>query len=312
MAEELEDEEVKSEKDWAPDAQLEQQALDEDIESLVEIVENQEDKLLIADEDTTEEKEVREVKKKDRFQRRIDKLTAQRKSESQRADASEAHALNLEQRMGALEENSGRQSVENFQQRYDAVRNQLLEATESGDTSRQVELQEHMADMRATVRIAEAQKRGVSQQQPLNQQNQDAPVEAYKWWDKNKWFNDPSHKAESAYARVLDDELDAEGFDQDDPEYYEELDSRLQSKFPELYKKEGSKVDNEKENPKPKPKPPTAPTGGQPRGGGQPNDGRVRLTREELNVARELGLTTKTELTEYVKELSKQKLEEAS
>ena len=301
MAEQVEEVPVKDEE-WVPDAQSEANELEENLEDLVEVIGEDEDKPLIADEDTPEEKQEREKKKQSRFQKRIDKLTAQRQDAERRADFSDARANNLEHRMGTLEENSGRQSAEGFQQRYDVVRNQLLEATEAGDTARQVGLQEQMADMRATVRVAEAQKRnfdGMGRPQQSQAETEDAPPLAYSWWDKNKWFNDTAYKAESAYAREIDAQLNDEGFDKDNSEYYEELDSRLQSKFPELYKEEGSDV-------KPKPKPPTAPTGGRLKGGGQPKDGRIRLTREQLGIARELGLTTKSELEEYVKEISKQ------
>ena len=313
MAEVAEKTDAEGGEEWVPDAEAEALA-SEELENLVEIVEDDDDDKGSSQVAKDEEPEPDPNKGSDRFQKRIDKLTAKRREAERRANESDARADNLEKRLGALEESTGRQSAEGFQRRYNAVKNELLEATEAGDTPRQVELQEQLADMRATVRIAEAQKRNQptpSESEPVPEE-EDAPPLAYDWWKKNQWFNSTEHRAETAYAREIDAQLDAEGYDKFEPEYYEELDSRLQSQFPKLYNKEGSKVKDEgseAEESKPKPKPPTAPTGGQAKGGGQPKDGRIRLTRDQLKIAQELGLSTESELREYVKEIQKQEAE---
>lgn len=120
------------------------------------------------------------------------------------------------------------------------------------------------------------------------------PQEAMRWWNKNRWFNNPDHVSESATARKIDEQLDAEGWDKESPDYYKELDNRLQKQFPELYSTSS------------KPKPPIAPTKGTGSGGPnkQPsNDGRLRFTKQELAMAKALGITTEEGLREYAREI---------
>ena len=53
-----------------------------------------------------------------------------------------------------------------------------------------------------------------------------------------------------------------------------------------------------------KAKPPTSPSGGKKRVSKQSSkDGRIQLTRDQLSMARELGLTTEAQLKAYAKEI---------
>jgi hypothetical protein len=211
--------------------------------------------------------------------------------------------VQLRDRLNRLEQGADQQKLDQFKGQYDRVRNELVQAAEEGDTAKQVELTEKIADMRAAARVADqarsqdlARVQQQQQQQPSPPQEQ-PPQEALTWWNKNRWFNSPEHKAESAYARSVDESLDAEGFDKDTPEYYAELDTRLQKKFPELYSDTTFKPS----------KPPIAPTGGS--GGGtrskRPNDGRLRFTKAELDMAKTLGITTEEGLRTYHAEIQK-------
>ena len=246
-----------------------------------------------------------EPKEKDtsRTQKRIDKLTAQRRESERREAAANVQLNHLTNEMNTLKQGQGRQTADEFQNKYNQIKKDLYTAAEEGDTQRQVDLTEQMADMRATARISAEQKRTqenyVLQQQNNQQQQAVPPQEAQNWWTRNNWFNGAGHAAESAYAKEVDYALEDEGFDKEEPEYYEELDKRLQSRFPELYS------NDDKPKAKPKARPATAPTGGQRQGGGAPKDGRIRLTRDELRVAQELGLTTEVQLRDYAKEIER-------
>ncbi len=248
-----------------------------------------------------------EIPEHDAVQRRIDAITRSRGESDRRAEAAENELHTLKQRLEHLESGVGQRNENDFNERYATVKSELMIATEDGDSARQVELMEKMTDMQASRRVGELARAARARTNESAESmaktegaRQEAPQAAYNWWGRNRWFNTTDKRLESDYARALDAELEHEGFDKNSQEYYNELDNRLQKKFPALY----SSSDSGKEEPKPKP--PTAPSSGNTGGKPKPSkDGRIRLTREELNMAKELGLSTEAELREYEKEVRK-------
>jgi len=229
-----------------------------------------------------------------RMQKRIDQLTARRHEAERRENAKDQQLQQLQERLNTLESSQEQQNVQTFQEKYDNVKRALMAAAEEGDTEKQVALTEQMADMRATARMTEYANRQTQQQQQTQQPVQEtAPQEAYSWWNRNPWFTKPEHSAATAFARAVDLQLEAEGFDKNSSEYYKELDNRCQEKFPELYNESVST----------KAKPPTSPSGGKKRSSKRTKDGRIQLTRDQLSMARELGLTTEAQLKAYAKEI---------
>jgi hypothetical protein len=77
------------------------------------------------------------------------------------------------------------------------------------------------------------------QQQAAPQQQKAPPAPlAVKWINNNKsWFLDPKFKAHHNFVRTVDAEIVAEGYDPQSPEYYKELDRRVDSAFPSLRKR---------------------------------------------------------------------------
>ena len=249
------------EKDLAP------QGEDAEFSDLVEIIDESAPAPVSAEAEPAPEPE---TENSDRVQKRIDQLTRERREAERREQAKDAELQALTERMAQLENKGQEQAVQ-------------------------------LADMRAEAKVAQLtnnQRQGQAQQQP-QAQAQDAPQAAYSWWERNQWFNTPENQAESAYARVVDVQLEQEGFDKNTPSYYTELDNRLQEKFPELYNKGDVK----------KSKPATAPTGGRVSSGKIAKDGRVQLTKDELSMARELGITSEAQLKAYAKEIQKSRQE---
>lgn len=237
-----------------------------------------------------------------KVQRRIKKLVEQRKLSEAKSFELEAENNAIKKRLEKLEEGSQSQAHTEFNQRYDQTKLALKKAVEEGDTDAQIDFQEQLADMRATIRIAEMQQQ---QQQPVNQppraaQRQQAPPpqKATEWVNKNNWFNTPSYGRETAAARAIDVQLDLEGYDKNTDEYFEQLNSRLQKVFPDVVSDPipVEKVKTKRRNP-------VAPTSG-----GQPYSGnRVRLSQDHLAMARELGITDEQSLKKYESEIRKQK-----
>ena len=62
---------------------------------------------------------------------------------------------------------------------------------------------------------------------------------ATTWLKKNNWFDPQARDTDSRIAKVVDQELASEGWDPADPEYWDELDSRLSSRLPHRYTAKG-------------------------------------------------------------------------
>ena len=257
--------------------------------------------------DTAEEQEPEYGPK---VQKRIQKLVGQRREAEIQAKNIQEQNAQLQKRLERLEQGSQKSAEENFNQRYAQTKQALHKAVEEGDTDAQVNFQEQMADMRAAMRIAEMQKQQGQQQQQQRQQQQrqqpqqpaqnPAPPKAMSWWQQNNWFNAAGFERETAAARAIDVQLDLEGHDKNSDDYYDHLNSRLQKVFPEL----GSEASPSK--PRTKSRPPVAPTTG---GSSSYKGNRVRMSQEQLRMARELGITDANGLKQYEAEIRRQQKE---
>lgn len=257
------------------------------------------------------ENDVEEQKRKysANVQRKIDRLTKQRlEAEEQTRNLQESNAQ-LMKRLERLEQQTmqrDQQFAQNdFQKRYDLTKSALEKAIEEGDTKAQLEFTDQLADMRATIRVGQLQnnlrQQAPTQTQPKPQRQQakrdDTPELANKWWQENSWFNAKGYERESAAARAIDVQLDIEGFDKNSQEYYDNLNSRLQKVFPELVST------NEVTETKKKGKSSNIVT---PSAGGSSYKGnRVRMTQEQLRMARELGINDEASLKKYAAEIQR-------
>ena len=242
-----------------------------------------------------------------KVQKRIQKLVGQRREAEIQARQIQEQNAQLQKRLERLEQGSQQSAEQQFNSRYVQTKAALHRAVEEGDTDAQVNYQEQMADMRAAMRVAQAQQQGRQQQQqrqrqqPQQQRQQAAPPEkAMSWWQQNNWFNATGFERETAAARAIDVQLDLEGFDKNSDEYYVQLNGRLQKVFPEL-----------KSGPSPKQRPkgrsPVAPTTG---GSSAYKGNRVRMTQEQLRMARELGINDERGLKKYEAEIRRQQREQ--
>ena len=241
----------------------------------------------------------------EKVQKRIKKLVDQRRdAELQTAQANEQVAQ-LTARLERLEQGNTSRVENEFNQRYAQTKQALAKAVEEGDTQAQLNFTEQLADMRAAMRNAEMQRQqqasqAVSPTVGRAQQvaQQPAPKKAMDWWEKNRWFNAAGFERETAAARAIDVQLDLEGHNKESDEYYELLNNRLQKVFPEL--KSGSE---EPSKPRAKSRQPVSPTAG-----GSPSykGNRVRMTQDQLRMARELGINDDKGLKQYAAEIQRQ------
>ena len=268
---------------------------------------------LVDDKEPKESAEQQEQEAKDdaedkefsrRVQKRISTLVQQRKQAEAEAEQSRSELSSLKSRLERLEHGSNRQANNAFQDRYNETRSKLQLAIEEGNTEEQVAYQEQLADMRAAVRVQEMQRQQRVQQQvsptvgrAAQVQSEPTPAKAIDWWQKNRWFNSNGFERETAAARAIDVQLDLEGYDKEADEYYDVLNERLKKVFPELISDANIK---QKSASRTKSRSPVAPTAGGP----SRKNGRIKMTKDQLAMARELGITDEKSLKAYEAELN--------
>ena len=248
-----------------------------------------------------------------KVQKRISKLVSQRREAEIQARQIQEHNAQLQKRLERLEQGSQQNAEQEFNAKYQQTKQALHKAVEEGDTDAQVNFQEQIADMRAAMRVAQAtdqyrrqdvqRQQQRQQQQPQRQQQargNQPPEKAMGWWQQNNWFNATGFERETAAARAIDVQLDLEGFDKNSDEYYSQLNGRLQKVFPELRSGPSPKQ-------RPKGRSPVAPTTG---GSSAYKGNRVRMTQEQLRMARELGINDERGLKKYEAEIRRQQREQ--
>ena len=260
------------------------------------------------------EDEIEETKQKEnlddeqhsaRVRTRINKLTEQRRAAELESKKHQDETAQLKARLEKLEKGNETQQVaqaeSQFQQRYNLTKQALHKAVEEGDTDAQVNFSEQIADMRAAVRVQQMEKQmraqraysptvGRAQQASANP----APQKAMSWWEGNKWFNSSGYERETAAARAIDVQLDLEGYDKNSEEYYSMLNSRLHKVFPEV-------VSSNDQSRRVKSRQTVAPTAG----GSTYRGNRVKMTTDQLRMARELGINDEAGLKKYASEIQK-------
>lgn len=241
--------------------------------------------------------------------KRIKELTHARHDERRRAEALQRERDELEQvasqlleerktltkRFNAGAEQYGKVALEGAQAAIDKAKADLRAAHEAFDTDKIVEAQEALAA--ATLRVAEAKryKPTTLQADTDEVQTREPQRQAVKpdqkslnWQAENQWFGQAGNEDATSYALGLHQKLVNSGTDPRSDEYYEQINARMRSKFPELFDDGGGEDDDPKPKTKSEKKPQTvvAPATRTPAG-----PGKVRLTQTQVALAKKFGLT---------------------
>ena len=257
-------------------------------------------------EEVSKTKEDKAKEYSEAVQARLNKMSAQRRQAELQAKKYQEETAELKARLARLESHTNKQQSDrlqsDFDRRYALTKEALKKAVEEGDTDAQVSFSEQLADMRAAIRVSEMQNQLRQQQQtqsPTVGRAQQAavnpaPPKAMNWWQQNQWFNAQGYERETAAARAIDVQLDLEGYDKNSDDYYNQLNSRLQKVFPEL-------VSSNDQSTKSKSRKIVTPT----TGGSSYRGNRVRMTQDQLRMARELGINDEAGLRKYASEIQK-------
>jgi len=183
--------------------------------------------------------------------------------------------------------NSARKEAES---ELEVARRKLKEAQEAFDTDAIIEAQEELAA--AKYRAEEAKKFRPQalqpteypvqpQQQPQTQVQPDE--KSLRWQAKNQWFGQPGFEEYTSYALGLHQKLVTGGVDPRSDDYFDQIDGRMKSKFPELF---GGNEDRPKTGEvQKKPTTVVAPAAR------TTSAGKIRLTQTQVALAKKLGLT---------------------
>ena len=244
-----------------------------------------------SDEISDEEREA--IRKARREERKLKKeLKKQRDLSAQnKIKMLERHNEELAKRLAAVENTAVSyqfaqldKSIEDEQTRVEYAKMKLTQAAQAGDAAAQVEYLEQLTD--AKQRLQQAQHFKKQQLEQAKAPTQNVPNEvstkvqknAEKWLKKNSWYDPHARDTDSRIAKVIDQELAGEGWDPADSEYWEELDSRLQTRLPHRYTSKGGSV--KRANPSPSSRVANA---------GAAKPGTITLSRERVQAIKDAG-----------------------
>ena len=248
LPEEIEDDEPKKSKKEKKVEDIE----DHDDEDAEEHDEEDQDDDEIAESDEEREK-IREARREERkLKKELKKqrdLTAKNKITTlERRNAELAERLaKVENTAASYQFAQLDKQVEDEATRVEYAKMKMLQAAQSGDAAGQVEYLEQLTD--AKQRLAQIQHYKKQQLEAAKAPKQNVPNEistevqqnATRWLKKNSWYDPQARDTDSRIAKVIDQELATDGWDPSDPEYWDELDSRLSARLPHRYTAQGGK-----------------------------------------------------------------------
>ena len=223
------------------------------------------------------------------------------KEVAKRAEAEQKN-VELEQRLADLEKKTYEIAGKSLKNNYSTVSAELKSAIEEGNTDRQVELYEKMADIRGQMSKTEELSSSVPK---VEKKPKQTPPLAADWVKDNKeWFNKPGFRKETAMAYGIDAELTEEGWDVNDPDYYIEMDKRLKSSGLSYFSKDEQDAVQTDKNVVQKNNRVQSPVAGVSRKKGTDSN-RVKLTQDDIRTAQTFGIDINDEaaLKRFAKEV---------
>ena len=154
----------------------------------------------------------------------------------------------FKQRLNQLERNTKSEQltridkgIEDAQVRLEYAKMKLAEATQNSDGQAMVEAQTMWQTAQEEVRnlsyVRNQADKELKQPQQSNPDVPDPQVQklAAQWMRKNNWYNPAATDPDSRIAKKIDEVMATQGWNPTDPDYWDELDSRLQRELPHRY-----------------------------------------------------------------------------
>jgi len=223
-------------------------------------------------------------------ERRVKEATMREKAELERLAQQLIHENNqLKQNVNYGQEAFAQTVRQSAESEMEKARRQLKDAHEAFDTDAIIAAQE--AVMEAKMRFEAArnfrptplQETEIPVQTQSRQPQRVEPDEqSLRWQARNQWFGSSGFEEYTSYALGLHQKLVNGGVDPRSQEYFDQIDGRMKSKFPELFGREDRNQTGEVR------RKPTTVVASASR---STSAGKVRLTNTQVALARKLGLT---------------------
>jgi hypothetical protein len=205
------------------------------------------------DNETEEDREkIREVRREERKLKK--ELQKQRETSAKhKISALEKRNEDLARRLAAVENTAASyqfaqldKSIEDEATRVEYAKMKMLQAAQSNDAAGQIEYLEQLTDAKERLKQVQYYKKQQLEQAKSSKQNVPNEIStevqrnATDWLKSNKWYDPQARDTDSKIAKVIDQDLAAEGWDPSDPEYWDELDNRLSARLPHRYAAKGN------------------------------------------------------------------------
>lgn len=204
-----------------------------------------------AGDDDEERERIREAR---REERKLKKELAKQREASARNKISALERRNeeLARRLAEVENTASSykfaqidKAIEDEATRVEYAKMKMMQAAQAGDAASQVEYLEQLTEAKQRLNQAQHYKQQQLEAARAPRQNVPTPAAnevqklATNWLKKNSWYDPQARDTDSRIAKVIDQELVADGWDPADPEYWDELDSRLSARLPHRYTSQG-------------------------------------------------------------------------
>jgi hypothetical protein len=142
-------------------------------------------------------------------------------------------------------------AIEDSELRINYAKMKLSEAAEARDGNAMAKAQELWMEARQQAESLRNLKRSATQPRqessipdPRLQRN------AANWMERNSWFNPDGKDLDSKVAKQVDEQLTSEGWDPNSPDYWDELDNRLQKYVSHRYNGKTDESPNQRSKPR--------------------------------------------------------------
>jgi hypothetical protein len=130
-------------------------------------------------------------------------------------------------------------NIEDQRVRLEYAKMKLSEAVQAGDGEAMVEAQTLWNEAQATLgeftKVRSAVEREAQPKQDFQVVDPSVQRNAAEWMRRNSWYRPDTSDQDSKIAKKVDELLVTEGWNPSDPDYWDELDSRLHKALPHRY-----------------------------------------------------------------------------
>ena len=133
--------------------------------------------------------------------------------------------------------------------KLEKARRELKAAQEAFDTDAIIAAQEALAEAKWEAQNAKYARPALQEETPVVQQRQIEPQrvqpdeKTLRWQAKNQWFGSDGFEEVTSFALGLHQKLVASGVDPRSDEYFEQIDARVKTKFPEVFGEQGQQTE---------------------------------------------------------------------